>query len=219
MRACETVCLDDGAHFRAAEVEGAAAAQGRAAGAHILHDLVQQHQRPPLYIRAARRPRLRSRPTSSTFGAPLPTSTALSSGASETATATAKVSPNSPSSSTASRGGRPLVGARLAIGAGSWPHPASRGLAHATLDAELRAGVGSCMLPDTDLPRARRAYFKQRSRARERRIAFTFDFDTWLEWWLVDSRWARRGRGGDKLCMARPVIQRTNHRAVSPRPT
>jgi len=59
------------------------------------------------------------------------------------------------------------------------------------------------MLPDTALPRARRAYSKQRSRAREREITFTFDFDEWLEWWLVDGRWERRGRGGDKLCMCR----------------
>jgi hypothetical protein len=24
-----------------------------------------------------------------------------------------------------------------------------------------------------------------------------------LEWWLIDGRWQRRGRGGDKLCMRR----------------
>jgi hypothetical protein len=73
-----------------------------------------------------------------------------------------------------------------------------------TLDARLFAeSILAMEFPDTDLPRARRAYSKQRSRARERGIAFTFDFDEWLEWWLVDGRWERRGRGGDRLCMCR----------------
>ena len=34
-------------------------------------------------------------------------------------------------------------------------------------------------------------------------MPFEMDFASWLAWWLVDDRWQRRGRGGNRLCMCR----------------
>jgi hypothetical protein len=39
--------------------------------------------------------------------------------------------------------------------------------------------------------------------AKRRGIEFLFTFEEWRDWWLTDDRWPRRGRGGDKLVMAR----------------
>jgi hypothetical protein len=54
-----------------------------------------------------------------------------------------------------------------------------------------------------DERRARRAFARQRYRARERQLAFAFSFAEWWKWWQADGCWARRGRGGDRLVMAR----------------
>jgi hypothetical protein len=39
--------------------------------------------------------------------------------------------------------------------------------------------------------------------AKRRGIEFLFTFEEWWAWWQQDDRWSRRGRGGDKLVMAR----------------
>jgi len=39
--------------------------------------------------------------------------------------------------------------------------------------------------------------------ARIRGIEWQFTPETWWAWWQIDNRWERRGRGADKLCMAR----------------
>jgi hypothetical protein len=54
-----------------------------------------------------------------------------------------------------------------------------------------------------DERRAREAFRDQRRRARHRGIAFTFDWPTWWAWWQEEGAWHRRGRGADRLCMAR----------------
>jgi len=37
----------------------------------------------------------------------------------------------------------------------------------------------------------------------ERGIEFLFTLEEWWNWWQTDDRWQRRGRGTDKLVMAR----------------
>jgi hypothetical protein len=46
-----------------------------------------------------------------------------------------------------------------------------------------------------------KAYWTQKSRARERGIEFLFEFDEWIDWWGAD--FDKRGRGFDCLVMAR----------------
>ena len=45
------------------------------------------------------------------------------------------------------------------------------------------------------------AFVAQRNNAKQRGIAFEFDFEDWCAWWLEDGRWHRRK--ADRLCMAR----------------
>jgi hypothetical protein len=45
------------------------------------------------------------------------------------------------------------------------------------------------------------AYFNQKSSADARGVEWLFTFETWMDWWGAD--YARRGRKGDDLCMAR----------------
>jgi hypothetical protein len=47
------------------------------------------------------------------------------------------------------------------------------------------------------------AFESHRLTAKRRGIPFLFDYDAWWAWWQVDGRWAQRGRGANKLCMAR----------------
>lgn len=47
------------------------------------------------------------------------------------------------------------------------------------------------------------AYLRQRRNALKRGIDFNFTFEDWWSWWKTDDRWSRRGRGRDKLVMAR----------------
>jgi hypothetical protein len=54
-----------------------------------------------------------------------------------------------------------------------------------------------------DEKRAHAAYRSQKSRAKLRGVPFEFAFRSWWAWWQSGGRWARRGRGADKLVMAR----------------
>ena len=57
---------------------------------------------------------------------------------------------------------------------------------------------------DTDTCARQRAAFEvQRRSAKRRGIPFLFSFEEWQAWWVEDGRWPERGRGRDKLCMAR----------------
>ena len=47
------------------------------------------------------------------------------------------------------------------------------------------------------------AFTGQSRSAQNRGIAFEFTIKEWWEWWQTDNRWANRGRGRDKLVMAR----------------
>jgi hypothetical protein len=47
------------------------------------------------------------------------------------------------------------------------------------------------------------AFRSHRNNARHRGIPFLFTFEQWLEWWMKDSRWEKRGRRGGDLVMAR----------------
>lgn len=46
-------------------------------------------------------------------------------------------------------------------------------------------------------------YRDQYKGATLRGIPFEITFKEWVEWWNTDDRWANRGAGKDKLCMAR----------------
>lgn len=51
---------------------------------------------------------------------------------------------------------------------------------------------------------AKKAFRLQRRNAGRRGIAFHLDFATWWQFWnAVPGRWERRGRGLERLCMAR----------------
>lgn len=47
------------------------------------------------------------------------------------------------------------------------------------------------------------AYRGQRKNADRRGIAWRFSLSEWWQWWCVDGRWERRGRGREALVMAR----------------
>src|SRR4051812_39767572 len=55
-----------------------------------------------------------------------------------------------------------------------------------------------------DIPaEAAKAFDAQARAARQRGIAFDFTLAEWWRWWSADDRWSRRGRGRDRLVMAR----------------
>ena len=46
-------------------------------------------------------------------------------------------------------------------------------------------------------------YNNSKQDAKRRGIEWLFTFESWVEWWLTDNRYANRGRGGTKFVMAR----------------
>lgn len=55
-----------------------------------------------------------------------------------------------------------------------------------------------------DIPEvAYQAFRAQFHSAKRREIPFLFTLPEWWKWWQTDDRWARRGRTGDDLVMAR----------------
>jgi len=47
------------------------------------------------------------------------------------------------------------------------------------------------------------AFKAQKDTAKRRGIEFQFSFSMWLDWWLEDNRWTKRGLRGNGLVMAR----------------
>lgn len=54
-----------------------------------------------------------------------------------------------------------------------------------------------------DINKAKRAYKRQRDRAKIREIGWDFTFDTWMQWWIDSGVWDQRGKGTDQYCMCR----------------
>lgn len=53
--------------------------------------------------------------------------------------------------------------------------------------------------------KARRAYYSQKSAARQRGIAFELSFEEWWDIWLSSGRWEQRGSRAGQYCMARKL--------------
>lgn len=67
----------------------------------------------------------------------------------------------------------------------------------------LQELYGSHTLPEKPLKKQRAAYSAQKRTAKQRGIEWHFTFEEWWSWWQIDNRWANRGIGRDKFCMAR----------------
>lgn len=53
---------------------------------------------------------------------------------------------------------------------------------------------------------SKKAFSEQRANAKQRGIPFSFTYESWVAWWTeqLGEDWAeKRGRAGDKYCMAR----------------